>query len=219
MWTCAVAHGGDWLAGPVDALDARVKGPEWAGRGGGQSQVFRPGSPLSSSSHPLRGHRVRDRWEEGNTAALFPPSPERRCDRGHEERSLRLGGARSGESSNPQTSRTPSLGAGTGAHEWLTEHSVVRTEKDETRALAAELAEGGWRRQALAGRGHLGGALAGQVRRLRGRPGRGRKRVRDLGSSWAAPDGAMGSSRTLRSGLWTSFLTMSIRRTWPDRSS
>ena len=82
----------DWLAGPVDALDARVKGPEWAGRDGGPSQVIRPGSPLSSSSHPLRGRRVRDRWEKATQVLSPRRRPRRRCDREHEERAFRQWG-------------------------------------------------------------------------------------------------------------------------------
>ena len=49
-------------------------------------------------------------------------------------------------------------------------------EQKSKRRLSAELAEGGWRRQALRQRGHLGGFLAGQVQ--------GRKIALQ---SWAAP--------------------------------
>ena len=72
-----VAHGGDWLAGPVDVLDASVE------RTGMGSQRRR-----TKASHltrltaflklPPSEVRERDRWEEGDAAALPAVVRERR---------------------------------------------------------------------------------------------------------------------------------------------
>ena len=117
----------DWLAGPVDALDARVKEPDWIGRGGEPSQVIRPGSPLPQAPIPseVTGSEIIGRKA---TQLLSPRRhPRRRCDRRHEVRALRQGSARRGGPSNPQTSRT-----GAGAHERPNGHRIVWTEEQET---------------------------------------------------------------------------------------
>ena len=112
VWTWASGHGRDWLAGTVDMLDASVErtGMGWQRRRTKSGHLTRLTAflklppPSEATESEIGGMK--------ETRLISPLSSEKAMRSRTRGACTRAGGHAEGGPSNPQTSRTPSLGPG-----------------------------------------------------------------------------------------------------------